>query len=563
MTEAFVDHELKYIRERAAVIQYYVRRPPETRTALKRLVAAIAGRPWLDKPTCEHHQSPWDLIEAVYFDRASDVLAVGPRSGIKTQTVAMLNVLEMLTKPGIEIAHAGATKEQGERAHAWTRRYLLSPAMRLTSVTKDARMIAKTIELRNGSRVEVLTATTTGANSAHVNRLRLDEFELMKPDVIKELHAIPMSYGGHRRNLLRISSRKYRDGNVDRILRDRRYRSTLRVVWCWLDVSESCGKAGDKPAIIEVEDIESLDAPELIIDAWEGCRKCTLAPTCKGKAKFAKGWISIDDRIAEYLYDDRVTWLAQKCSQRPTFGEDRVFARFSRRRNIVDMEPTPGRPINLSVDFGGGRGMTAVLFWQEEPASCVRVLDELVIPSRSIDDDVFAVEQKLNSRFRQFKVGRAICDSAQPLIRYEWNARLQRCQLIPAKKASRKYEMVERLAALVSPPSGGTRYLVDPRCKTHIEQMMSFRFAYQQGSLGRTGYVDRNDDTVDAALYIAMDIAPAGPAPGATVIDLRTGALLRSWRDEPREFVRRKKGQKVVIDLKQYHGAVMRRLLES
>lgn len=475
---------------------------------LHRFAIGITGHRWLDTVVCPRHHSPWSLVCDVYSDAAPEILAVGARSGFKTQTLALLNAIESLLKPGIKIVHASASITQALRAQEFTKMFLGTDALRLSGLVDDAKLGKWIIRLKNGSTIEVLPGTMTGLNSVHAQRLRLDEFELVKPSVIDEARMVPGTFDGYERNLVFISARKFRNGNVDKILHDRRYKDVKKVMWCIAEIVENCpeDRRGKKEQVIEVEDPLEPGAPPMAVKVFEKCGTCAIVPDCRGQFARSDGWARIDDLIEEFSKVDRSTWNAQKRSRRVEVETGLVF-QFTTRKNVQDHELIPGMPLNMVVDFGGGaRGQTAALFWQEVEG-VVRVLGEYLDKRGDPDIDVPNVEETVRRFFPGAKVGQGIGDSAVPNILRMWNQRLQLYRLKPVRKLSTKRDMIGSLSSLINPVGGHTRYVVHSRCRVHIEQMGSFRHQDRiTARVRQSAYADTDNDTVDAASYLSLQV---------------------------------------------------------
>ncbi len=522
---------------RVDAIRHYVKNPPKDGTDLHRLATAISGHNWLTQSLCRRHAAPWDLIHNVFFDAASEVLGIGPRSGFKTQTLGLLNALEMLAKPGVEIVHAAASLKQASRAHMFTKQYLQTDAVRASGLVEGAKFNKWEMTTSKGSKIEVLPGTVGGLNSAHAQRLRLDEFELIKADVIDDARMVPGSYNGYERNICFVSARKFRNGNVDRVLQDRKFADVKKLIWCVGEVVERCPpeRHGTREMLHEVEDPLEPGAPPLAVRAFDGCAKCPLVPDCRGQFANANGWAKIDDLVEEFAKLDRASWNSQKRSRKVEQVTGVVF-RFSRRRHVRDMEILPGIPLSLVVDFGGGaRGRTCVLFWQEADG-IARILAEYFGTRGDPDDDVPEVERILTRTFPGVKIGEAIGDSAVPNIIRMWNQRAMKFRLNPVKKLGTKRDMIRTLTSLVDPVAGEPRYLVHSRCTRHIEEMMNFRENDRIVSRVRqSAYTDEDVDSVDAASYLSLQVGDVEKSqPRVWVIDTHTHRVENS--DPPIKF---------------------------
>src|SRR3990167_5104795 len=217
--------------------------------------------------------------------------------------------------------------------------------------------------LWNGSKHAQLGGTLNQVNGPRPNRLRVDEIELMDPRVLGELVMMPATYGGYRKSILYVSSRKNAAGNVQEMLDSRT--SLPRWIFCWKDVVEKCpdSRSGIMPAKIDVEDIY-LAGNRITFAGFEGCRKCALAPACQGVAKRAQGRYPIDDLISEYLESTREMWLAQK-ECRVVERRGLRYPEFDEGLNVGRYEYDPALPCDVTADFGASHA-TAILWVQED-----------------------------------------------------------------------------------------------------------------------------------------------------------------------------------------------------
>lgn len=114
------------------------------------------------------NKSHIDFLYDAFFEEVQDCIVLGNRKGGKTLVFAALLLLEALFKPGIELAHLGAIKDQATRCY----RYFL----KMLKHSLFAGMLAKPptatrTELINGSVVEILVGTITGVNCLHGDSL--------------------------------------------------------------------------------------------------------------------------------------------------------------------------------------------------------------------------------------------------------------------------------------------------------------------------------------------------------------------------------------------------------
>ena len=109
-----------------------------------------------------------DFIADAFFERVGDCIVLGNRKGAKTLLFSTLLLLEALFKPGIELAHLGAIKDQAARCYRYFLKMLKHP---LFSQNLAKQPTAVRTEFRNGSVVEILIGTITGVNCLHGDTL--------------------------------------------------------------------------------------------------------------------------------------------------------------------------------------------------------------------------------------------------------------------------------------------------------------------------------------------------------------------------------------------------------
>lgn len=200
-------------------------------------------------------------------------------------------------------------------------------------------------------------------------KLRVDEVDLCKPEVLEEAKMMPVSMHGLTAHTLYTSTRKFFDGPMQQLMEEKRLRDFEVVTWCWKEVSEPCPewRRGKEKKAYEIEDIEN-PGETLIIEAYAKCGSCPLLATCKGDLARSRGNVPIEDSINEYLQLDKETWLAQKCCRTPKRGR-LMFYDFSRKYNVKVFDYDPRFPIDLAFDFtNGGDSPTVCQWWQEDDA---------------------------------------------------------------------------------------------------------------------------------------------------------------------------------------------------
>lgn len=358
---------------------------------LYKFIYALTGEQVPFEHCCPNHCTPWDMIwEAYKVDLpqykgqvASDIVAVGPREGYKTLSTAKLIAAELLLKPNVDIASIGAIVKQASRCYKYASKYIFHPVLaEMAMVTKN---IMEETTLSNGSRYEQLVANISGVNSPHPQKLRADEVELMKIEVVEEMKMVPSSYNGWKAHTLYTSTRKFVEGVMSDLISKagREGRNSKTMIWCYKDVSEPCPdeRSGINQKIYEIEDIFH-SREKLVVQAYEYCGDCPILPSCRGDLKRAKGNIPIDDSIKKWNELDRDTWLAQKESVEPS-RTSLFYCDWDDKLNTGDFSYDPKYPADMFFDFtGGGEDPTVMQIWQTKD-DCDYLVKEMVYRYRS------------------------------------------------------------------------------------------------------------------------------------------------------------------------------------
>jgi len=298
------------------------------------------------KSICKKHVSPFKFICDMFFEETRNTIAFANRTGGKTINVAILNQLDMLFKPGCEIASAGAIKEQASKCYKYFVQFHNRNKLLQSELLKDPTQKASIYN--NDSMLEVITGSMKGLNSPHPNKARIDEVELMDWDVLQEGLSMSMtstspSTGKEIMSQNCFSStRKTETGTMQRLLdmarKDKRVQGGFKIYeWCLWEVLETCDR--------ECKDDEVYG-------------NCPILDICKGKAKNCDGYYKIDDFVDKVLTLDKDTLEAQWFNMRPS-RQILVYGDYwDERRHYIARkdfeERTKGRDIEYiaSIDFG-------------------------------------------------------------------------------------------------------------------------------------------------------------------------------------------------------------------
>jgi hypothetical protein len=349
------------------------------------------------KAVCRDHQTPWDLIVKAFFNKSSSILGIGNRKGSKTRSVAKLILAELKYVDGVEIASVGAIEKQANKCYRYVDAFLkrACPNDVVKAIRSETRLL-------NNSSYEQLVGTVTGVNSPHPHKLRADEVELMKQEVLEELLLVPNSDDAHGipRNTILTSTRKYTYGIVQSIVDDKDGDFEV-LIWCYKEVAEPCkesrrGSGKRKYIIKDYYNVDDTGAPaEKEIIAWSNCGKCPLLPSCRGDLAYAEGYLPIDDLIKDFKSVHINTWIQQmECRRVSTVGK--VYPQFDEAVHCKNFGYQSSLPMDISVDFGH-QNPNCVGFWQEnEETGELFMLDEIYEAGLSTDRLAEKIKRKLD-----------------------------------------------------------------------------------------------------------------------------------------------------------------------
>jgi hypothetical protein len=229
----------------------------------------------------------------------------------------------MLFKPGVRITNSGAVVDQADQNFEYTVELFRKPG--LSKMVRRLSMNRHIIELTNGSRLKVITASKEGFNGPHPHKSNIDEVDLIDWPVLEEGFSMPQS-GPYKGQDRLASTRKSMSGTMSMLL----------------DESENLGMKIYKWSIFEVVEKCTLD-----------CKTCDIfANKCQGRAKQSNGYYPVADMINKTKRLSTRAWKLQwGCEDdlvEGMFYEDlRKDVHFKSREWFVKRYKIPddGRPI--------------------------------------------------------------------------------------------------------------------------------------------------------------------------------------------------------------------------
>jgi hypothetical protein len=478
---------------------YFERLRPRNRRELSAWIETFLHLHMPTAGTCAGHGSPLDFLAHSFFEEPGDAVVWACRGGGKTTIGAVATLLDLLFKPGIQIRILGGSFEQSEKMYA-TLRHLTD---RHFSALLKTRPTQRRLELRNGSRVEVLAQSDRSVRGQRVQKLRCDEVELFDPAVWQAAQLTTRSVGMRKgngepaiRGSVEVFSTMHKPGGLmQRILTEP---STGRrtFAWCVWDVIEKCPQ-------------------------WRECAQCPLWESCQGRAKSADGFVRIDDVIAMKSRVSQATWQHEMLCHPPRF-ENTVFPAFRRATHVLEVGGQPMIPgvaarvngqswrvesVVAGVDFGYAGAFVCLWMAMLRGANGMRavwVLDELVTREQTLARNVEAM------RSRPWEVSMVYCDVAGRHTNSQ-TGRTDECVLRDAGFATRCRAMpieegVGMIADLLDPASGGARLWIDPRCARLIAAFEG----YLRRADGKPEKDGTHDHLIDALRYALVNHEGAG-----------------------------------------------------
>jgi hypothetical protein len=253
------------------------------------------------KALCAHHQSPFEFIESAFFEKFRSAILMGARLSGKTLLLAILNHLDSMLKGKIEIIHTGASLAQANRGNRYFKETFEAPFMAPYLVSSSASPKSSynsTSTTWNGSIVGITAGTMKGLNSAHGQRVKVDEVEVINSwEILQESMSISHSTDKIQAQDIYASTRKKPSGIMQRLLNEADERDMRVYAFCVWEVVERCER-------------------DCVDDKMYGT--CPILNLCKGRAHHGDGWFKVGDLIAKAKNMSPNTFAAQWECKKPS-----------------------------------------------------------------------------------------------------------------------------------------------------------------------------------------------------------------------------------------------------
>ncbi|MCG8551429.1 MAG: hypothetical protein MI799_13590, partial [Desulfobacterales bacterium] len=238
---------------------------------------------------------------------------------------AVVTLLDLMFKPGIQVRILGGSLEQSGRMYEHLLGLLERPMLK--GIVKGEPTQRK-IELVNGSRVEILSQSQRSVRGVRVHKLRCDEVEEFDEEIWEAAQLVTRSgWCGDVwvKGSIEAMSTMHRPGGLMGKLVEQG-----RKVFKWnaIDVMQRCDR-GD-------------------------CEGCELIDDCKGKGKEAKGFVGVDDLLSQFRRTSKGTWESEMMCEKPR-RDELVYPMFERAVHVREMidDGVNGQKLVIGgMDFG-------------------------------------------------------------------------------------------------------------------------------------------------------------------------------------------------------------------
>ncbi len=346
---------------------------PRTEPQLRAWIKAMLGITVPVAPRCAGHDSPMAYLGHVFFERPGDVIVWANRGGGKTFYGALATLLDLMFKPGIEVRILGGSLDQSTKMYRYLRWMIDRPVLR---DLLDGRITQRGLRLINGSGVELLAQSQTSVRGQRVQKLRCDEVELFDRDVWEAAQFVTRSARcGEiqvRGSVEALSTMHRPFGLMSELIGQARSDQRWKTLkWCVLDVMDRC-------------------------EADRDCQACPLLDSCARRAKQWRGFLRVEDVLAQRRRSSELCFDAEMLCRRPS-RSDAVFPRFDPAEHVVPVEPDRNAMWIGGVDFGL-RSPFVMLWAQVRPTDQsiprIEVIDEYIVSDRMLDEHLREMENR-------------------------------------------------------------------------------------------------------------------------------------------------------------------------
>jgi len=380
---------------RRVVIDYYkehsLNSPESLRRLLKHGMGGIINVP--EKINCktEGHCAPFDFVYDVLINNVSDYIVWANRSGSKTFYAGFITWLQSYFYNKLETNFLGGSETQSNKAYeAFSDFWDITDMDR--SCLKKPPMISSTI-WKNGSKVNILTASERSVRGPHTQRLIMDEVDEMDESIHESALSQTQEKYGISGGVGELSTNHKLTGVMSQSIERAEVSGKKIYKWCIWECLESC------------KDYE--------------CSTCQLTSWCPGvHMKEATGYYKINDFIQKLkdlsLRTIQIEWFCLKPG-----ATDLVYLNeFNEDIHFISASFNPSKQVVLSIDWGGTNPF-AIGVWQENQELGWVQVDEVYM-SNTMNSLIIEECQK-RPWWKYIKEG--IADPARSDLIREWQAK--------------------------------------------------------------------------------------------------------------------------------------------
>ena len=252
-------------------------------------------------------ESMWEVYCAVRDntgDKTPAYTLLSSRDSYKTLSASIIEVL-LLIHFRTTIAHCSAIKFQSQKSVEYCTSFMrkIMPYLEhhnWKKVSQNTMRIELVTDKLETCYIQIIVLTMAGANSAHTNLMVVDEIDLCNPKAYQEAKMIPGVAKGRFPITLRLSTRKFAFGLMEKELASAASKNERVVRWNILDVTEHCSAERCKSHLpqtvryiprelplrqISESEFKALEDNEK--DEWQqemaydGCLTCPLFSVCR------------------------------------------------------------------------------------------------------------------------------------------------------------------------------------------------------------------------------------------------------------------------------------------
>lgn len=451
---------------------------PTTPEMLWRWIYAYTGIQVARERVCPEHNTPWDYLRSLYFDRPSLALVLGSRGSGKSFLSALDTHLTSRWHPKHATRILGGSRAQSEQVYRALSDIVTGGHGPIGS---DAQTIVKLLkgqaEYANGSEVAILAASSRSVRGPHVPSLKLDEVDEIDPEFREAAMGMCMERHGVRASVV-MTSTWHRVGGPMTGLIDRAKGGEFPLFsFCAFDVLEHCP---DERSGIHLENCPACPIRKFCHDVHDG------GPP---KAKRARGHYAIDALIQKLRSTSMRTFEADYLCRGPR-TDGLWFPGFDSAAQISERaEYDPSLPVHLSIDSGVFTG--AVFFQVAQTHSTDGITDEIRVFADHLAENMTAEKnaQTLLELARTRCNGRLDTVSTDPAggarnpVGPTVIAEYERVGFRPLRRwpTGSVADGLALMESFIQPADGRPRLILHPRCIALARALGNYRRARRGG----------------------------------------------------------------------------------